>query len=334
MRLSRTTAAPAEPPQAVLAYLFDILGANPTLLPGDAAANLPNLLANFYTLTSMDLLGQRCLLLNERTAQSVTPAVVRKHTELVARHRPDLCIFVPKAIDAPARARLIEQRVPFIVPGNQLYLPDLGIDLRDHFRRLRQHRESLSPAAQVAMLAYLLGLAPARITPQDLAAQRGYSAMTMTRVADELSLAGLVASERVGRHRWLTFPADRKAAWVQARALLESPVQSRVWVKGAGMLQLPRAGLTALAALTDLAAPAVPCLAVGPAAWRDLKETAAVRVVHEEEAEGELEVWSYDPVPMVTSGHVDPLSLYLSLCANDDDRVSMALDQLMDGLLW
>lgn len=282
----------------------------------------------------MDLLGQRCLLLNERTAQSVTPAVVRKHTELVSRHRPDLCIFVPKVIDAPTRARLIEQRVPFIAPGNQLYLPDLGLDLRDHFRRLRQHRESLSPSARVAMLAYLLGLAPARITPQDLAAQRGYSAMTMTRVADELSLAGLVESERVGRHRWLTFPADRKAAWVQARALLESPVQSRVWVKGAGTLQLPRAGLTALAALTDLAAPAVPCLAVGPTAWRDLKKSDAVRVVHEDEAEAQLEFWHYDPVPLMTIGDVDPLSLYLSLRTVDDDRVSIALDQLLDGLQW
>jgi hypothetical protein len=81
---------------------------------------LPNLLGNFYTLTSTVLLGQRCLLLNERTAQSVSPAVVRKPTELVARHRPDLCIFVPKAIDAPTRARLIQHRIPFIAPGNQL----------------------------------------------------------------------------------------------------------------------------------------------------------------------------------------------------------------------
>lgn len=334
MTLSRTTAPTTEPLQQVFAYLAAVLGTDPMPLPGDASANLPNLLANFYNLALVDLLGQHCLLLVERTAQSVTPAVVRKHTELVARHRPDLCIFVPKAIDAPTRARLIEQRVPFIAPGNQLYLPDLGIDLREHFRRLRQHRESLSPAAQAAMLAYLLGLAPARITPQDLASQRGYSAMTMTRVADELDQAGLVESERVGRNRWLTFRADRKAAWVQALALLESPVQSRVWVKGAGVLQLPQAGLTALAAVTDLAAPAVPCLAVGPAAWRDLKKSDAVRVVHEDEAEVQLEIWHYDPVPLMTSGDVDPLSLYLSLRTVDDDRVSMALDQLLDGLQW
>jgi hypothetical protein len=206
--------------------------------------------------------------------------------------------------------------------------------LREHFRRLRQNRESLSPAAQVAMLAYLLDLAPARITPQELAVQRGYSAMTMTRVADELDQAGLIESERVGRNRWLTFPADRKAAWLQALALLESPVQSRVWVKGARPLQLPRAGQAALAAVTDLAGPPVPCLAVGPTAWRDLKKSDAVRVVHEDEAEAQLELWHYDPVPLMTSGDVDLLSLYLSLRTVDDDRVSIALDQLLDGLQW
>jgi hypothetical protein len=30
---------------------------------------------------------------------------------------------------------LIEQKVSFIVPGNQLYLPDLGLDLREYFRQ-------------------------------------------------------------------------------------------------------------------------------------------------------------------------------------------------------
>ncbi len=29
----------------------------------------------------------------------------------------------------------IAQKVPFIVPGNQLYLPDLGLDLREYFRQ-------------------------------------------------------------------------------------------------------------------------------------------------------------------------------------------------------
>jgi hypothetical protein len=36
----------------------------------------------------------------------------------------------------------------------------------------------------------------------------------------------------------------------------------------------------------------------------------------------------------MTIGDVDPLSLYLSLRTVDYDRVSIALDQLLDGLQW
>ena len=43
--------------------------------------------------------------------------------------------------------QLVEQRVPFIVPGNQMYLPPLGLDFREHFRRLQAERPTPTPAA-------------------------------------------------------------------------------------------------------------------------------------------------------------------------------------------
>ena len=44
-------------------------------------------------------------------------------------------VYVTGALASYERKRLIEQKVPFMVPGNQLYLPDLGIDLREYFRQ-------------------------------------------------------------------------------------------------------------------------------------------------------------------------------------------------------
>jgi len=56
---------------------------------------------------------------------------------LQARQQADL-IYVRAQVTAYNRKRLIEQKVPFIVPGNQMYLPMLAIDLREHFRRIRE----------------------------------------------------------------------------------------------------------------------------------------------------------------------------------------------------
>lgn len=37
-------------------------------------------------------------------------------------------VYILQGLEAYNRKRLIQQKGPFIVPGNQLYLPDLGID--------------------------------------------------------------------------------------------------------------------------------------------------------------------------------------------------------------
>ena len=332
MTLPTPDAYPNRALAGVLAHITDVLGVTANLPVDDASGHLPNLLNNFYVIVPLDLLGHRCLLLLERTPHSVTPAVARKHIELAARHRNDLCILVPQAIDAPMRAKLIAQRVPFIVPGNQLYLPDLGIDLREHFRRQRRQRDVLSPAAQMTLLHLLLRPDSLPTTPQVLAGLLGYSAMTMTRVADELEQAGLVQTQRNGRHREVSLADDRKQTWEKAQPLLASPVHTRVWLGALPETPLPLAGLSALAAASDLAGPDAVCLACGPRTSEQLKKTGIAVVEDEDLASAQLEVWTYEP--LAVGGAVDPLSLYLSLRDSHDDRVLLALDQVMEAVAW
>ncbi len=52
-----------------------------------------------------------------------------------------------------------------------------------------------------------------------------------------------------------------------------------------------------------------------------------------------LEVWKYDPLRLATqanlkNGVVDPLSLYLSMQDMQDERIAMALDQIINGFPW
>ena len=58
-------------------------------------------------------------------------------------------VYVTRTFAPYECKRLIEQKVPFLVPGNQRYLPDLGIDLREHFRKptVAAHT-ALSPATR------------------------------------------------------------------------------------------------------------------------------------------------------------------------------------------
>ena len=67
-------------------------------------------------------------------------------------------VYVTEALASYERRHLIAKKVPFIVPGNQLFLPELGIDLREYFRgRAPTADVHLSPATQAVLIATLLG---------------------------------------------------------------------------------------------------------------------------------------------------------------------------------
>lgn len=47
-----------------------------------------------------------------------------------------------------------------------------------------------------------------------------------------------------------------------------------------------------------------------------------------------IEVWRYDPTLMSLNGYVDKLSLYLSLINDEDERVQIELEHLLETIEW
>lgn len=66
-------------------------------------------------------------------------------------------VYACKQMSSALRARLVSKGVPFAVPGNQLYIPQLATDLREHYRSPDRGRgEFLSPIAQLVLFHYAL----------------------------------------------------------------------------------------------------------------------------------------------------------------------------------
>jgi hypothetical protein len=53
-----------------------------------------------------------------------------------------------------------------------------------------------------------------------------------------------------------------------------------------------------------------------------------------EQATAKIEVWSYEPKLLGDNEVVDPLSLYLSLRYNADERVQQQLERLIEEVQW
>jgi hypothetical protein len=247
--------------------------------------------------------------------------------------------YVTGALASYERKRLIEQKVPFIVPGNQLYLPDLGMDLRQYFRqRSPRSGTEFSPATQAMLIAILLRKPwHADWQPAEVVAGLGYTAMTLSRAVRELLAAGLATAHDKARTRWLRTTQAPRDTWERAKPLLRSPVRRRVWADPSPQLQLPQvrlAGLSALARYSLLSEPQRPVYALSPVQWRARAQSGLNTLPEPGPDSFECQLWSYSPTLIPDSPTVDPLSLTLSLQDETDERVQLALGELGEHFPW
>lgn len=317
-------------------YLHDTLGVAVTTTPWRGGERLPHFLKELYRFAKIDLLGMHGLLAVDANPAEQSPAAVRKHMDLLRTKQDAEVIYVRAQVTAYNRKRLIEQQVPFIVPGNQMYLPMLAIELREHFRRLRAVPTTFSPATQAVVIHALLQEGEQVFIPLETAQRLGYSAMTMTRAIDELEDANLGEVATHGRRRCLRFAGSKQEIWTKAQPFLRSPVNTRLFIRhdegGAGSI---RAGLTALAEYSMLAPPVYTTYALSREDWKSLcQRHKPLEVPAQDPDASEIEVWCYPPALFAERGIVDPLSLYLSLKTDADERTQAALEEMMGKLGW
>jgi DNA-binding MarR family transcriptional regulator len=304
---------------------------------GDAGS-LPFFLRDIYTFFQVSLLDTQCLLMVARNKEEQTPANVRKQMLQVQAKWDGEVIYLCPSVSAYNRKRLIEQKVPFVVPGNQMYLPMLGIDLREHFRQIRTAAApgKLSPSTQAVVLHALLHGPGKDYTPSRLANQLGYTVMTMTRAFDELKSLGLAEVVTEGRERVLSLSDEKKVLWEKSREFMRSPVKRRTFIHPPGKSwEGLFAGLTALAHFTPLAPPSNPVYALSVDGWKRMKLLNAVQELPAPEPGSyEIEIWNYSPLLFKEDDVVDCFSLYLSLQDSADERVQSALEKMLEDTSW
>ncbi len=317
-------------------YLSDTLGITVTLSKPANVGSLPFFLQDSYDLYQVGLLNEDFIVLASKNDNEPTPATIHKHIDIVNQQLRMKAVFLHSSISSFNRKRLIEYKAPFVIPGNQMYLPDLGIDLREYFIKKRSKTAIFGPSTQAVILYALTKKMTEPVTPTQLAEELGYSRMTMTRSLDEIESAELAEVSIVGRKRLVHFDKNRKELWEKALPHLRSPVKENVWLKTL-IEELPvcQAGLTALACYSMLTPPQKQVYAAFVKDWKHTKRKYPHKIIsYPDEAKCELEVWIYSPGLFANGKIVDPFSLYLSLRDIKDERVESAMEKMMESIEW
>ncbi len=321
---------------ALRLYLLDTIGVTIAPEPWAEHQALPMYLQDQYRFFQCTLLGTHCLLLIPLSDTDQAPATIQKHLARIREVWEGEVVYIRLRISSFERRRLIDRRIAFVVPGNQMYLPWAGADLREFFRRRPEDRTRFRPSTQALVLHALLDRGERQYTPKALAERLGYTAMALTRAFDELEAAGIGEIVVRGRGRVLQFSGDTRAIWQECQPYLLDPVKKRV-TYGVPLRDndaVP-AGLTALSHYSMLVAPVREVRAVSPAVGKLIAEEAGLAEHQfDQDRLTQYEIWRYDPGRFARNGVVDPFSLYLSLRMEKDERVQGALEEMMERIEW
>lgn len=261
---------------------------------------------------------------------NLTPSQLSRQIQVLGQIMGDRVVVLLKHITAYERKRLIEEKIPFVVPGNQLYLPDLLLDLREHFSVHRKTRDKIRPSAQLILFFHLLRQRLDGNNLTDIAETLGLTPMSVMRAVDELEALGLCTTENTGRQRILQFLLDPETIWNDCRPHIRTPYKQSVYVD-----RLPDqsacflAGYSALAEYTTLEPNRIPQFAVDRKTCLQWKKERLLNVLPMKESSAiELQLWQYPPQLLTDNNNVDKLSLFISIHTKGDERIEIARDAL------
>lgn len=235
------------------------------------------------------------------------------------------------------RDQLVVGKVPFVVPGKQLYLPEIGLSLQERCDAVLQPRHqarpvgALSPTAQALVLRAALRRDGGSDLPCTVCTKLGVSFTTTLKAAEELVSAGLADRMKNGQAAPLVFRLAGRALFEAAQPLLASPVAWTGFYRGGQRLEwLKVGGEMGLAKQTMLAHPRITTYCAFKRPLGNVAHDHGLQPCDAEDAQIAIEIWSYDPSALTEGPYVDPLSLNLQFRDSHDDRTAICANELLE----
>ena len=330
-------------------YINETLGTNAIAIPiqKDGLGKLPMFINETYKLYNTVLLNRELLLVELRNNEELSILQTEKHLQLIKTAFEKKVVLVIENLATYNRKRLIEKGINFIVAGKQLFIPELLIDLKENYTnpRARQKKEKLLPSAQFLLIYHIIHRNEKwkleEHSFKEIAQQLDYTPMAITNAVDNLKYHDLVDVQGE-KEKYIRFRLERDELWitVEQQNLLVNPVLKTVFVdempKDVFMLQT---NASAMPEYSNLNPSKQQYYAIEKTVFYGLQKGNAMINPNEYEGQYALEVWKYNPLTLVDKlpnnmPVVDPLSLYLSLKDSQDERIEMALEQIIEKYIW
>lgn len=330
-------------------YINETLGINTIENPisNKFLGNLPMYISQAYKVYDAILFDKNIVLIEQINEDDFSVLQIEKHLQLIRNAVGKTVVLVLENLQSYNRKRLIEKGINFIVPDKQLFLPELLINLSESYAqsKTKLKNKSLMPSSQFLFLFHIIhrnnNWKIEEHSFKEIAKKLDYTPMAVSYAVDDLKNHDLI--EVTGeKEKYIKFNVQRSELWYIAEQenLLSNPVLKTVYVD-----ELPhnvfmlKANASALPEYTSINPSKQHFYAIDKNKFYELQKNNALLNVNDREGKFAIEVWKYNPVTLldefpVNNAVVDPLSLYLSLKDNHDERIEMGLEQIIEKMIW
>lgn len=240
-------------------------------------------------------------------------------------------VFVFESLRLSKRNLLIKNQIPFIQPDNQIYIPNIIIFLNQKEIVYKEYAEKFSIAAQVTYIYLLLNNIKETNAPR-LAMEIPYSKITLNRALSELVSRQLLNIKgNATRKMYITI--SKKEMWEKGKNFLFDPVEKVYYATH----NLHHDGFF-ISGETALERLSISLNESGPSFYAATSEM--IKKVDKNEFINKydivtenyaiIEQFKYNPRFLSSSHYIDIISLYAQLKNCDDERIQIALEELLE----
>lgn len=286
---------------------------------------IPLVVGSNYDFYFTDLFGHKVVLLFSKYGDELTPMQIEKHVQLISKTLNMVAVAVFESLVSYNITRLTKRQVNFVVPWKQIFVPEIMISIHKE-PAIQREVKLIPPMAQVLILWQLERGGLEGLTTCEIAKRIGATQATMYRSISWLAKNELIQM-RGEKEKVLYFCAQGKDLWMKVKDVCVSPIERVVYTDS--IINGLKSGTEALAELTMLNYDGKRVIALTKA---EVKSSGIL--VDSRYGDTCIEIWRYNPKTLAKNGCVDPLSLYLSMVGNEDDRIQIELEHLIENIIW
>ncbi len=318
--------------EVLIEYLESLVGKHNVTVENNRDIVLP-LYLNCYEYKVISLYGISYVFVASKESLNVKSYKAQKNK--IEKLFNCTAVLVLEKSNTSQRQNLIANKIMFVEIGKQLFMPAVGLVLRNMRERAPLQVEKFTPQMQLCALFFLYHR-EGEYTVKQIAEKTKLNNMAITRGMSVLEELKLVSSTSVGRTKHYQLCENEMCYLEKIEQYAISPVYKSVWVnRNKNPKNVSRAGYSALSDYSMLADNEYETYAISKEEYKRIEQ--AVQIEFEgllnEQDYIKLEVWKYDPSLFAENGIVDKFSLYMAFEQGQDERTEAILKEIKESII-